>query len=132
MNKGAEADMDLKQAALTYKKTSIDTMPAVEYVQLLLRTCSKYMEEAKHAILSGEIELRNHSISRAQELVVELISATDPSKVGGKRQIALCEFISRRMVEAHIKKDIDILEEAQKLIDELAALWDSGNIRRKN
>jgi flagellar protein FliS len=83
---------------------------------------------ARFAILRKDIPTKGASLSKAILILDEGLKASLNKEVGGElaqNLAALYEYMSKRLLTANIKNDIDALDEVSRLLNELKGAWDS-------
>lgn len=85
----------------------------------------RFARQAQECINRGDMEAANTKLLRVQDIVMELNLSLDLS-VGEIAQNLqqLYTFIYERLVQANIKKDPAIIEEALRLLTELRDTWE--------
>ncbi|MFU0782873.1 MAG: flagellar export chaperone FliS [Thermoanaerobacterium thermosaccharolyticum] len=108
---------------LEYKRNSIMTASPEELVLMLYNGIIRFVNEAKQAIDDKNIERAHNSITRAQDIVLELMSTLDMQYDISKNLYSIYDYISRRLIEANLKKDKVALDEVESLISDLKDTW---------
>ncbi|SNX53110.1 flagellar export chaperone FliS [Thermoanaerobacterium sp. RBIITD] len=111
---------------MEYKQNSIMTASPEELVLMLYNGVIRFIEEAKLAIKDKNIEKAHNSIMRAQDIVLELMATLDMQYDISKNLYNIYEYISRRLVEANLKKDTEALDEVKTLVSDLKDTWTKG------
>lgn len=83
----------------------------------------KFCNIALEAIDNKEIEKANTNIQKAQRIIEEFRSTLDFKYPVAAEFDKVYEYIYRRMVEANLKKDREILEEALGHIRTMRETW---------
>ncbi|PLR78234.1 flagellar protein FliS [Bacillus sp. V3-13] len=107
----------------TYQQNSVLTASPGELTLMLYNGCIKFIHLAKKAIDDKNIEAKNTNISKAQNIVTELIVTLNLDYSVAKDMKRLYEYINRRLIEANIKNDRSILEEVEGLVVEFRDTW---------
>ncbi len=94
-----------------------------ELVMMLYNGIIRFVNEAKQAIDDKNIERAHNSITRAQDIVLELMSTLDMQYDISKNLYSIYDYISRRLIEANLKKDKVALDEVESLISDLKDTW---------
>jgi flagellar secretion chaperone FliS len=94
-----------------------------ELVLMLYNGIIRFVNEAKQAIDDKNIERAHNSITRAQDIVLELMSTLDMQYDISKNLYSIYDYISRRLIEANLKKDKVALDEVESLISDLKDTW---------
>ncbi|OXT08757.1 flagellar export chaperone FliS [Thermoanaerobacterium thermosaccharolyticum] len=108
---------------LEYKRNSIMTASPEELVMMLYNGIIRFVNEAKQAIDDKNIERAHNSITRAQDIVLELMSTLDMQYDISKNLYSIYDYISRRLIEANLKKDKVALDEVESLVSDLKDTW---------
>ncbi|MCP2239190.1 flagellar export chaperone FliS [Thermoanaerobacterium thermosaccharolyticum] len=108
---------------LEYKRNSIMTASPEELVLMLFNGIIRFVNEAKQAIDDKNIERAHNSITRAQDIVLELMSTLDMQYDISKNLYSIYDYISRRLIEANLKKDKVALDEVESLVSDLKDTW---------
>lgn len=120
-----------KQAALAqYKK--INTESVVEganphrLIQMLMSGAIERMSQAKAAYQANDIEQKGVLLGKAISIVAGLQSSLD----GGKAQDltenldSLYDYMQRRLLEANLKNDMNMIDEVTELMATVKSSWD--------
>ncbi len=108
-----------------YKNTQIQTATPGQLILMLYEGAIKFCKFAKKGIEDKDVMVANKYLIKVQDIITELSLSLD-MKAGGdiaKNLYSLYDYMNRRLVEANIKKDIEIIEEVQKMIEELKDAW---------
>ncbi|WP_374721184.1 flagellar export chaperone FliS [Peribacillus tepidiphilus] len=106
-----------------YKQNSVTTASPGELTLMLYNGCIKFINQAKKAIESGDIESRNTNIQKAQSIVQELMVTLNMDIEVSHQMMQLYDYLNRRLVEANIKHDMSILEEVEEFVIEFRDIW---------
>ncbi|MGN1399876.1 MAG: flagellar export chaperone FliS [Bacillus sp. (in: firmicutes)] len=107
----------------TYQQNSVTTASPGELTIMLYNGCLKFVAQAKKAIGMNQIEARNESIQKAQNIIRELMVTLDMDYDVSKKLLSLYEYIHQRLMDANIKNEGEALTEAASLITELRDTW---------
>ncbi len=106
-----------------YKSNSINTATPEELTLMLYNGLVKFIMQAQAAIDVKNIEKANNAIVRAQAIITEFQSTLDMNYEVSENLELLYDYMYRRLVEANLKKDRDILEEVLGMAKELRDTW---------
>ena len=106
-----------------YKQNSVNTASPGELTLMLYNGCIKFIGQAKKSIENNNIEQRNYYIQRSQAIISELISTLKMDADISKQMASLYEYMNRRLSEANMKNDIEILNEVEGLVTEFRDTW---------
>ena len=112
-----------KNVAVAYQGTKINTASPAELTLMLYEGAIKFCNKAAFAIEEKSIQRTNDNLIKAQKIIMELRSTLDFKYPVAKEFELVYDYIYRRLVEANIKKDRDILEDALKYIREMRDTW---------
>ena len=94
-------------------------------VELLMEGCIKNLKQANLAIEQENISLAHNKLVRAQDIISELRYSIN-EEVGGdvaKQFIQLYEYMNNQLLQANLKKDSEIIQRVQGMVEELLATW---------
>lgn len=99
-----------------YKENAINTASKGELLIMLYDGAIKFCNQAIIAIEQKDIENTNNYIIRVEDIILELQATLDSKYEISKSLNPLYDYIYRRLVEANIKKNKEILEEVKELL----------------
>lgn len=111
------------RAAQMYQKNAVQTASPAKLTLMLYDGAVKFTNIAIEAIEAGDIEKAHNNIVKAQNIIVEFRSKLDMKYPVAKDFDVVYDYIYRRLVEANMKKDKDILVEALKHIKTMRDTW---------
>ena len=111
------------RAAQMYQKNAVQTASPAKLTLMLYDGAVKFTNIAIEAIEAGDIEKAHNNIVKAQNIIVEFRSTLDMKYPVAKDLDVVYDYIYRRLVEANMKKDKDILVEALKHIKTMRDTW---------
>ena len=106
-----------------YLENKVATASKEELTLMLYDGAIKFCNQAITALESREIEKSGGLIIRIQSIVREFQLTLDRKYEVTKNLDSLYEYIHRRLVEANLYKDVEILNELQFLLHELRDMW---------
>ncbi len=106
-----------------YKNNSIQTASPAELTLMLYDGAIKFCNIALGAMENNDIEKANNNIVKAENIIVEFRSTLDFKYPVAQDFDRVYDWIYRRLVEANIKKDTEVLEDALRLIREMRDTW---------
>ena len=106
-----------------YTQSAILTASSEKLVQMLYERAIDLIKMAISKI--NESEIRNTSLIRAEEIVLYFNSVLDMNRGGeiSKNLRALYDFIYRQLVDGNINGDVEKLEIARDLLQEMLDVW---------
>lgn len=109
---------------LRYQQTRVETANPLQLVVMLYDGAIRFINQAKQAMVNKEIEHANESLKRAQAIVDELTVTLDPAAGEISTDLAkLYEFVNYRLIQANIKKDPEMLDDAVRVLSTLRSAW---------
>ena len=106
-----------------YKENSIYTASSEELTLMLYNGIIKFVMLAQTVIDNKAIEKIHNNITRAKDIISELQLTLDKNYEVSNNLALLYDYMSRRLVEANVKKDKAILEEVLGLVRDLRDTW---------
>ncbi|MBB5149738.1 MULTISPECIES: flagellar export chaperone FliS [Ureibacillus] len=106
-----------------YKQNSINTASPGELTLMLYNGCIKFLNLARKAIEEKHIEEKNTNLQKAQNIINELIVTLNMDYEISKQILPLYEYMNRRLIEANIKNDVEIVDEVIGLVTEFRDTW---------
>lgn len=106
-----------------YKQNSINTASPGELTLMLYNGCIKFLNLAKKAIEEKNIAEKNTNLQKAQDIINELIVTLNMDYEISKQIYPLYEYMNRRLIEANIKNDTEIIDEVIGLTTEFRDTW---------
>ncbi|HWT73658.1 MAG TPA: flagellar export chaperone FliS [Mobilitalea sp.] len=110
-------------AAAAYKDSKILTASPAELTLMLYEGAIKFCNLAVIAIDKKEYEKANTNIIKAERIISELRVTLDFKYPVAKDFDNIYEYIHRRLLDANLKKDTAILDEALGYIREIRDTW---------
>lgn len=112
----------MNNAYSAYKKQSITTLTPMEIVVRLYDEAEKQINKAIIFIGNKDYAGANTSLQKSQDIVNALRSVLDMSIPISTQLDALYDFFNRQLIEANVKKDVEILKQ---MLPQLAELRDA-------
>lgn len=106
-----------------YKSNAVNTASPAELTLMLYNGCLKFIKHAKKGIEEKDIALKNTNIQKAQNIISELMVTLDQKAPIAKEMMPLYDYINRRLIDANIKNDVEILMEAYALVEDFRNTW---------
>ena len=120
------------QGAHAYAKVGVETgvLAATPHqlIVMLFDGASVAMQTGRAAMKAGNIEEKNRALSKAVNIVAEGLSASLDRSKGGElanNLSDLYQYICQRIMEANIRNDSTMLDEAHNLLADLGDAWKS-------
>lgn len=114
---------------MAYKNTAVQTARSDGLLLMLYNGLVQSLERAKEAIERRDISEAHVNIIKAQDIVREgLLEPLDFSYEVSNSLASLYEYFIRRLIEANMKKDADVVQEVLTLVTELRDTWSQAAI----
>lgn len=111
------------RAAMQYQKNSVQTASPAKLTLMLYDGAVKFSNMAMEGLHEGDLEKAHQNIIKVQKIIVEFRSTLDMKYPVAKDFDVVYDYIYRRLVEANMKKDVEIMEDALKYIKEMRDTW---------
>ena len=109
-----------------YKKSQIETADQLTLILMLYDRAILLLDKAKKEILEKKHEEKHHSLTKARDIVFELIQSLDQDK-GGEIAASLSRlygFVVREILDADTNLNIKALDNAKGILSELRESWE--------
>lgn len=118
--------MALNNAYDQYKENSIYTASPEELTFMLYNGLVKFLMQAQMAMNEKNIEKANNCMIKAQNIINEFRCTLDMKYDISKQLDAIYEYMNSRLLDANIKKDVEIIEEVLGYARELRNTWEQA------
>ncbi|RTR36360.1 flagella export chaperone FliS [Robertmurraya yapensis] len=106
-----------------YQQNSVLTASPGELTLMLYNGCIKFLHLTKKAIQEKDIEGKHLNLTKAQNIISELIVTLNYDYDISKEMRQLYDYMNRRLIEANIKNDVEIVNEVEGLVIEFRDTW---------
>ncbi|MBR1744158.1 MAG: flagellar export chaperone FliS [Lachnospiraceae bacterium] len=113
----------LKNAAQLYQHNSVQTASPAKIILMLYDGAIKFCNMGLDGIRENNILKANTNIKKAENIIVQLRMDLDMKYPVAKEFDQVYDYIYRRLVEANMKKDKEVLEEALEHIKTMRDTW---------
>ncbi|MDD3365458.1 MAG: flagellar export chaperone FliS [Syntrophomonas sp.] len=111
------------QAFNQYKRSTVETVSPEKLLIMLYDGAIKNIRNAKNAIEAKDINLAHMKILKTEEIIVELMSTLNMDYEISKGLFNLYEYFYHQLVQANMKKDVELLEQVESFLLELRDTW---------
>lgn len=94
-----------------------------ELTLMLYDGCLKFIRQARVAMQSHNISGKNEALKRAQAIIRELMVTLEPDHKLSKNMMTLYDYIHRCLIDANVKNDSSLLDEAEKHVTMFRDTW---------
>lgn len=106
-----------------YQRNQVTTARPEELTLMLYNGGIKFLQQARIAIDKKDIAKAHSHITRVQDIVTELMVTLNMDYEISKTLLPLYEYMKRRLVEANMGKDQEIISEVEGMFQELRTAW---------
>ncbi|WP_213951865.1 flagellar export chaperone FliS [Tepidanaerobacter syntrophicus] len=114
-----------------YRYNSIVSASPERLMIMLFEGAIKFVRLAKKAVEEKDIESANYNIARAEDIIAELEASLDMSYEVSEDLVRIYDFLYRQLIEANIKKDVNILDTVESMLADLKDTWSEACLRLK-
>jgi flagellar protein FliS len=120
--------MQTSNAYNVYKNNSVNFASKEQLLLMLVEGAVKFAKIARQAIAEKEISKAHENIIKTQNIYYELMTSLDVNNGGewAKALMNIYDFIVRRLTDANLKKDLNIMNEVIPLIEEVRNTWEEA------
>ena len=116
-----------------YKSNSVNYASKEQLLLMLTEGAVKFAKIARQAILDKDVPKAHNSLIRVQEIFTELMVTLDRSAGEWTDDLFnVYSFIKEKLVDANMKKSIEIMDEIIPLIEDVNNLWHDAYKESKN
>lgn len=108
-------------------ETGVESASAQRLIIMLYDGALKSVFAARAAMERRDVAAKGAALSKAISIIDEGLRAALNVDAGGEiaqNLLALYEYISSRLLHANLKNDVDLLDEAARLLTELKHAWE--------
>ncbi|WP_102400957.1 flagellar export chaperone FliS [Haloimpatiens massiliensis] len=111
-----------------YKNNSVNFASKEQLLLMLVDGAVKFSKIARQAIVDKDVKKAHENIVKTQDIFYELMVTLDVNKGGewAKNLVSVYQFIIDSLVQANLKKDLQIMNEVIPLIEEVKDMWEQA------
>jgi flagellar secretion chaperone FliS len=119
------------RATQAYRRVESESRSPLELVVMLYDGALRFLGEASDAAARGDLRARTNAISRTLAIIAELQSTLDLEKGGAVADQLddLYTYITSRLLDVALKKDVTAIDEARKLLTPIRDAWSQLALR---
>ncbi len=113
------------QKADSYKKSQVETADQLSLILMLYDKAILLLNKAKEEISEKKLEEKHHSLTKAHDIVFELLQSLDQDK-GGEIAVSLLrlyDFVLREIMDADANLNTKAIDNAKGILSELRDSW---------
>lgn len=120
--------MQGNNAYSVYKSNSVNFASREQLLLMLVEGAVKFSKIARQAIVDKDVKKAHENIIKTENIFFELMATLDMNTSGewGKSLFSLYDYIVRRLRDANIKKDVEIMNEIIPFIEEVKDTWEQA------
>jgi flagellar protein FliS len=107
----------------SYQQNSVNTASPGDLTLMLYNGCLKFIHLSKKAIEDKNIEAKNTNLLKAQKIIQELMVTLNMDSSISKQLLPLYDYLNRRLMEANVQNNIEILNEVEGFVTEFRDTW---------
>jgi flagellar protein FliS len=115
--------MSNAQMYASYKNSAVETASPGKLLLMLYNGAIKDLDHAIQKITEKDFAAAHQMLVRAQDIIVEFMCTLNMDYEISEKLLALYEYLHRRLVEANISKDVEIINEVRGFLVELRDTW---------
>lgn len=106
-----------------YKQNALNTASPGELTLMLYNGCLKFIHQADKAMVEQDVERRNTYLTKAQNIIRELMVTLKAEDEVGKNMYRMYEFILSKLIDANVKNDQQALKDAEGFVVDFRDTW---------
>ena len=107
-----------------YKNNSINYASKEQLLLMLVDGAVRYVKQGKDAIINKDMGKAHISLIKCQDIFSELMISLDTANNQWAESLyKVYGFIKEKLVEANLKKNIDVIDDIIPLIEEIRNTW---------
>lgn len=120
--------MAVGNAYNVYKNNSVNFASKEQLLLMLLDGAVKFAKIARQAMLDKDVPKAHENLVKTQNIYYELMVTLDVNAGGdwAKSLMSIYTFITEKLGEANMKKDVNVLNEIIPLIEEVRDTWNEA------
>ncbi len=108
-----------------YKETQIKTATQGKLIVMLYDGAIKFLNHAKEAIKNDDIEETHNKLTRAQDIIMELVLSLNLEAGDiAKKLYNLYLYMNTQLMQANMYKKIEPIDEVIKIFTDLKEVWE--------
>ena len=115
--------MSINNPYQTYKENTVTTASPGDLTLMLYNGCLKFIKQGRQAILDKNIEEKNTSLLKVQEIIRELMATLNMEYEISHQMMLMYDYILNRLIEANVNNNLEALDEASSHIKEFRDTW---------
>jgi len=109
-----------------YRENSATTAKPEELTLMLYNGLVKFIMKAQYALSKNDIQGAHENIIKSQNIIHEFMSTLDRKYELSESLMLLYDYMDRRLVEANMQKNTEILSEVLDFAKQLRDTWEQA------
>lgn len=106
-----------------YFQNSVNTASPAELTLMLYNGLVKYLMKAQESIAQDNLQKSHENIMRSQNIISEFQATLDMKYPISQNLMLLYDYMKHRLIDANVKKDMEIIDEVLIFARELRDTW---------
>jgi flagellar protein FliS len=106
-----------------YRQSSVKTSTPGQLLIMLFDGAIRFTKAGADGIAAADIQKTNQNFVKAQSIMSELMATLDPGYEISNSLYSLYEYIRHLLIQANVKKDQGVAEEALTYLHDLRETW---------
>lgn len=108
-----------------YKTNNVNHTSKEKLLIMLLDGAVNFSKIGRQAIIDKDVKKAHENLIKAQNIFNELMATLDVKRGGewAKSLMKVYEFIVYKLMDANMKKDVEIMNEVMPLIEDIRNTW---------
>lgn len=107
-----------------YKNNSVNYASKEQLLLMLVEGAVKFAKIGRQAILDKDVKKAHNSLMRTQDIFTELMVSLDRTQGEWTNELfKVYEFIKEKLMEANMKKSIEVIDEIIPVIEDISNMW---------
>jgi len=114
-----------------YQQQQVYTAPPDKLLLMLFDGAIRFCKLAKKAVENKNVEESHHYLTKAEDILVELMSSLNMDYEVSSNLYSLYDYLYRQLVEANLKKNGALLDEVLEFLTELRQIWAEASAKAR-
>ncbi|MDQ0199561.1 flagellar export chaperone FliS [Neobacillus ginsengisoli] len=124
--------MTLSNPYQAYQRQAVTTSKPEELTNMLYQGMVKFIRMSKMALQTNKLADSHSYNLKAQDILSELIVTLKPGYAMSDSLLSLYNYMNSRLIEANMRKNVEILDEVEGFAVELSETWATAIKQKAN
>lgn len=115
-----------------YQQSAVQTASPAKLLILLYDGAIRFLKQAVVGVETKDIQMTNENLIKGQRIINEFIASLNFDYEISKQLVLIYEYMSRKLIEANMKKSKEPIEEVLEHLVELRESWVEASKRLPN